>query len=157
MGVAWASCARCYASPVAALRPLAIVLALVLGGACASSSSGTGSFPPSGTIWFGQAVDPQTLVVSERGTTFARGAPIAFVASLTRPSTGETLGLAITGSGEFGADGLGSIPAGQSVIDKVISPDEISTSGTLNVSVVDASGAHLADGTLTITPAAPAS
>ncbi|MGO9180227.1 MAG: hypothetical protein ACLQHS_13370 [Candidatus Limnocylindrales bacterium] len=142
---------------MAVLRPLAIVLALVLSGACASSSSGTGTFPPAGTIWFGQAVNPQTLVVSGRATTFARGGPLAFVASLTRPSTGETLGLAITGSGELGADSLGSIPAGQTVIGELISPDEISTSGTLNFSVIDASGAHLADGALTITPAAPAS
>jgi len=142
---------------MAVTRPLAIALALVLGSACASSSSGTGTFPPSGTIWFGQSVDLQTLVVSERATMFARGAPLAFVASLTRPSTGETLGLLITGSGELGADSLGSVPAGQAVIGEVISQYEISTSGTLNVSVVDSTGAHLADGTLTITPAAPAS
>jgi hypothetical protein len=140
---------------MARLRPSAIVL--VLSGASTSSSSGTGTFPPSGTIWFGQAFNPQTLVVSGRATTFARGAPVAFVASLTRPSTGETLGLAIAGSGELGADSLGSIPAGQAVIGETISPDEISTSGTLNVSVVDSTGAYLADGTLTSSAAAPAS
>jgi hypothetical protein len=52
----------------------------------------------------------------------------------------------------LGTTGLGQIPAEQEFIGEILAPSDINTTGTLTVSVVDESGAHLADGTLTISP-----
>jgi hypothetical protein len=66
--------------------------------------------------------------------------------------TGRDLSLLILGGGLLGTTGLGQIPAEQEFIGEILAPSDINTTGTLTVSVVDESGAHLADGTLTISP-----
>jgi len=133
-------------------RLLAILLAAWLLAACSTGGSGSSTVPDSGVIWFGSSIDAGSLVLTGRASSFPRGTPVAYLAHLNRLSTGETLGLAILGGGSITGNSLGQIAAGQGLIGQPIDAIDITSPGTYSVSIVDASGTHLADGSFTVNP-----
>jgi hypothetical protein len=135
-------------------RVSALLLVLVVAAGCGSGSASQGTTPDTGSIWFGQTYDLQTLSVTGMATTFTEGSPIALLGHLNRTTGDEVLGLLILGSGELGTTGLGAFPADDTYIGHMIEPLDLSTTGTFTVAIVDSNGNHLADGSLTVNPAA---
>lgn len=103
-------------------------------------------------MWFGSSFDLSTFALTGRTTTIKLGSPVAFVAHLSRKSTGEVVGLELNIGGVAATWPGGQPAAGSDVMGEVLPAAEIFQPGPLVVRVVDAGGNTLASGTVTISP-----
>lgn len=98
--------------------------------------------PPSGVIWFGQAVDPGTFVLTGRRARQSASLPVAMVASLLRPSRGEYLTVEVVGPA--GAVPLGGSQIGVGNTLMAYRIPAVTVAGPYQVNVTDSGGNVLA-------------
>lgn len=133
------------------VRGVALVL-LTLVAACGGRPVAADDVPPAGSMWFGSSFDTTTFAMTGRTTTIRFGSQVAYVAHLTRPSTGESFVLSLDIGGLPATWPGGQLEPGDEIMGQVLPAAEIYQPGPLTVRVVDAGGTTLAEGTVTITP-----
>ena len=121
-------------------------------GTSSPPQSDGGSIPPTGTIWFGSSFDTTSNFLLGHADSLPLGKAVAFVAHLTRASTGEVVGLQLDVGGSPASLPGGQVISGADLIGEVLPAAAIYQAGTLTVRVVDVGGNMLAIGTVTILP-----
>lgn len=124
-----------------------IVVGLAIAGHVLTNHASIGvvdpaNVPPSGVIWFGQRVDTSTFVLTGRRARQSASSPVAMVASLSRPSSGEYLKVEIVGSASTVPLGGAQIAAGSTLMAYQI--PAVTVAGPYQVTITDAAGNILA-------------
>ena len=103
-------------------------------------------------MWFGSSFDTTSNSLLGRSDSLPLGKPVAFVAHLNRPSTGEVVGLQLDVGGSLASWTGGKVIAGANLFGGVLPATAVFQAGTLTVRVVDIGGNLLSIGTVTILP-----
>lgn len=138
-----------------AIAALLIALVVVACGDAGPPAAGganvTTDKPPITAVWFGTAVDPASLALTDRATSFKAGSPIVAIGTLLSARSAEELSVKIETSGNVRAT-LPVIPGGVGATFGAELTSANLGPGSYLVSFIDKAGKALASASFTLTP-----